>query len=355
MTNKFRSAIAVSLSTLLIFLSLIGDVLGYEQTERKEVAGHVVLRTLYGNYDGIGVGSIRSIFQSRDGRVWIFADSCDYVPDDISRLLVYDEMQNRFEYTRLGSNWSDMGQTLDGRMWVWSRMDDDKTVRFYDGQRWKRLNPPFWPSKRVPGVDIRRAFMGRDGKIWFLRNKTLRSYDGYNWKSYANLPSLTGGICEVLEDSEGYIWIGASGGVFRLDPAKNEWRIIRKLPEIRSQLMYEDRKGRIWFYYSRGEMCVYDKATGISQFFKLDDHLPKSAGEADVGSIDIYSIYEEKAGRMMFGTDEGLVTFMENENKWELFTRKNSVLPANHIACIIEDQAGRIWLGTGKGIMVLDR
>jgi len=355
MSNKFRSIITILLSTLLISLSLIGSVLGHEQTEGKEVAGHVVSRTLYGNYDGISVGSIKSIFQSRDGRFWIFADSYDYVPDDISTLLVYDETQNRFEYTGFKSNWSSIGLTLDGRMWVWSMMDEDKSVRVYDGKRWNRSEPLFWPAKRTPGIDIRIIFTGRNGKLWFLHNGMLQSYDGYKWKSYASLPSITGGIGGALEDSEGKVWIGGSTEVFRFDPAKNEWSVIRELPRIRSQLIYEDRKGRIWFVYSRGEMRVYHKETGSSRLLKLRDHLPKNAGEVDSGFIYTYSIYEDKSGRMMFGTDEGLLTFIESENKWELFTRKNSVLPANHVMCILEDQAGRIWLGTGKGIVVLEQ
>jgi ligand-binding sensor domain-containing protein len=57
---------------------------------------------------------------------------------------------------------------------------------------------------------------------------------------------------------------------------------------------------------------------------------------------------------MMFATARGLVTYVESTKKWELFTSKNSALPVDVVAAIMEDRSGKTWLGAGHHILVLE-
>jgi len=65
-------------------------------------------------------------------------------------------------------------------------------------------------------------------------------------------------------------------------------------------------------------------------------------------------IFEDKYGQILFATMQGLITFLGNENKWELLTSENSYLPGEVVTCIFEDKDSKLWLGTGQGIVVLE-
>jgi ligand-binding sensor domain-containing protein len=57
---------------------------------------------------------------------------------------------------------------------------------------------------------------------------------------------------------------------------------------------------------------------------------------------------------MLFATERGLVTFLESEKKWAVYSSQNSGLPDDYITALMEDRAGRILLGTNRGVVVLE-
>jgi ligand-binding sensor domain-containing protein len=223
-------------------------------------------------------------------------------------------------------------------------------------------------------------FPGRDGKLWFSIKNALAAYDSQHWVSHIKLSEALGSDSSVsiragLQDSERRVWLATSEGIVRFDERKQKCDILDPFQEkaeagddfeysIYARMMiargiyhiYEDRRGRIWWAATAGPVnpiLVYDKGNGSWSHYELGKHLP--AGLRADGNIGLTVMYQDKDGRMMFGTSVGLLTFTETENKWELFTPHNSGLPDALIICIFEDQAGRIWLGTGKGIVVLEQ
>lgn len=177
-----------------------------------------------------------------------------------------------------------------------------------------------------------------------------------------------------LQDSEGNIWLATSDGIARFNESRHEWSILDPFEQkvnVGPQLgrsvyadaqvidgvynIYEDRTGRIWFASAvlPGFHFSFDKHTKSWAHYRLVDHLP--AIRPNDARLGLTEMYQDRFGRMMFGTNLGLLTFTEAENKWELYTRENSGLPDSLITTIFEDRSGRIWIGTGKGIVVLER
>lgn len=117
--------------------------------------------------------------------------------------------------------------------------------------------------------------------------------------------------------------------------------------------IYEGRKGRVWFASAvSGSYFSYDKHTESWAHYTLADFLPRSVPkDVDPG---LTKMYQDRFGRMMFGTKIGLITFNEHDKEWQILNTENSVLPDNRITTIFEDRSGRIWVGTGAGIVVLE-
>ena len=67
----------------------------------------------------------------------------------------------------------------------------------------------------------------------------------------------------------------------------------------------------------------------------------------------INAIFQDRDGRMMFGTNRGLFVMKETSEKPVVYTEANSALPFRDVRCIMGDKDGKIWIG-GKGIVVLE-
>src|SRR5262249_53574679 len=132
----------------------------------------------------------------------------------------------------------------------------------------------------------------------------------------------------ALQDSEGYIWLGADRGILRLDQMKREWKLY-PLPKnlIQAALVYEGRDRRLWVADLYGGVAGDDKLNNIWATHRVCDPNPRKRDFAGSPGYSINAIYQDKAGRVLFGTFDALVAFTERDNKWDHFTANNSVLP----------------------------
>ncbi|NIT57188.1 MAG: histidine kinase, partial [Aliifodinibius sp.] len=106
-------------------------------------------------------------------------------------------------------------------------------------------------------------------------------------------------VDSILEDRDGIIWLGGSGGVAKF-------------------------LGR--------PFTTYKKADGL-------------------GSNNVRPILRDKQGFLWVGTFDGLSRF--NGKKWYNFTTKDG-LNHNHIWCLFEDSRGILWIGNLKGLNYFD-
>lgn len=338
----------------------------------KELAGHRVL-AVYGKQEDGRSPRCKVIFEDRTGVYWA---------GTFGGLKRYDEKSDRWnDEIRVPWNVDFILQSADGKLWFGCRYLRDKdapTLVSFDGKEWRNIESLPTTKRRVrPGAPT-VLFPGCKDELWFARGNGLLAYDAQDWSGAIEVSEAIGSEFPVsiragLYDSRGDIWLATSEGIVRFDGQSQEWRIVNPdgykgvLSEpalnIYSRLqivdgiygIYEDRKGRIWFASAgwSGFHLVYDRGDNSWRCYKLVDELSRILGRT--ATTGLTSMYQDRPGRMMFGTNLGLLTFTETENKWELFTRENSGLPDSLITTIFEDRSGRIWIGTGKGIVVLER
>lgn len=165
----------------------------------------------------------------------------------------------------------------------------------------------------------------------------------------------------LLEDSDGFFWIGTKHGLIRYDGY--EQKVFRKGPGSIStdwvKAIDEDADGELWIGSQGGGVDRYNKKTGI---FKNYRHDPEDPGSLSFNNItqSPQAIFADKSGCIWVATYGGGLNRIEK--KTETITRfvndpdDSSTIAGNVVTSILEDSRGRLWVGTfGKGLDEFDR
>jgi signal transduction histidine kinase/streptogramin lyase len=194
------------------------------------------------------------------------------------------------------------------------------------------------------------------GSLWFdSDNKTIYRADANNpnpqaLKSFEADFNLTewGGYPLVITDHEGGLWLGGVERLARL--WHGEFHVVSSeegLPQINPLSFFVDSRGWFWIGTRNG---------GVAATREPGAEHPKFVNyyaEPNLSSDSVYSITEDRFGRMYFATTRGLDRFDPKTNEWRHFTAKDG-LAGNRILQLRRDRAGNIWAATSAGVSRLD-
>jgi ligand-binding sensor domain-containing protein/DNA-binding CsgD family transcriptional regulator len=191
--------------------------------------------------------------------------------------------------------------------------------------------------------------------VFFLLCNCVTAQSSYYFEPITvnnGLPHQT--IYRVLQDKKGFMWFGTRRGLLRYDGYN--CRSFGEMPDNTTSFLgkeihalLEDKKGNLWVGTYSGDLFVRD-ATG--RFKCLND---TTLFKALIGKR-IQSFFEDNAGRIWIGTlDAGLVVYDPKNKTSAHFTSLNSALLNNSIFAFAQDQTGRVWVaGAGEGINYFD-
>jgi signal transduction histidine kinase/ligand-binding sensor domain-containing protein len=210
----------------------------------------------------------------------------------------------------------------------------------------------------VQGAAPKRVCVYEDdsGGLWFdSDNKTILRADANNpnshvVKSFQADFNLTewGGYPLMITDHDGGLWLGGVERLARL--WHGEFHLVSSmegLPQINPLSFYADSRGWFWIGTRNG---------GVAATREPGAEHPKFVNyyaEPNLSSDSVYSITEDKFGRMYFATTRGLTRFDPKTNEWRHFTTKDG-LAGNRILQLRRDRAGNIWAATSAGVSKLD-
>ncbi len=147
-------------------------------------------------------------------------------------------------------------------------------------------------------------------------------------------------VRNVKQGRNGTILIASSfAGVFRYD-GKSFTNLTSKIGPRRYWNVLEDRRGYLWFATTDSGVYQYNG--------KSFRHFTTREGLAGNG---VFSIYEDRAGNIWFGTGEGASRY--DGKSFRNLTTKDG-LSNNSIHTILEDRTGKLWFGTGGDACVYD-
>ena len=208
------------------------------------------------------------------------------------------------------------------------------------------------PGPRLRGIRSRCAHRGhRPPTAWvavfielalLLALKPETRADGYSrrvWQTQDGLPQDT--INALVQTSDGYLWIGTSGGLVRFDGFRFTIFDRENTSALREESVYSlycGRDGTLWIGTEGGGLVRYQ--AGTFRRFAASEGLTN-------GFVRV--IYEDHGGILWIGTDRGLFRFYGGK-----LTRVDNQagIPSMSVHAMHEDNKGSLWVG-GSGLVVL--
>lgn len=200
-----------------------------------------------------------------------------------------------------------------------------------------------------PSVDLTALLRDRNNRIWVTSSRgdvfILDERKGILEELEDRSPSVADGVFNLLEDTEGRIWIPTYGnGVSVFDPTNNTVRNIPALAGKACVEMMQDSDGLIWLTTFQGMFILDLKANRLKKI--QPEHgllnnaaigvLQTKAGKIWIASVNGLTIIDRKEGTVKYlGTAQGILT-REAENS---------------LAGLMEDSSGKIWVGSNKGMV----
>ncbi|MCK4543831.1 MAG: SUMF1/EgtB/PvdO family nonheme iron enzyme, partial [Spirochaetales bacterium] len=234
---------------------------------------------------------------------------------------------------------------------------------------------------------VAAIFQDSRGFMWFGTQMELTRFDGFDYKTYMNVPfdenSLSGNaVYSLLEDSFGNFWVGTAEDLCLFNREREVFIHYVHKPEDPSSIpagrvfsLFEDKtmltKRRsaqqalippyderstppdvLWIGTDSG-FCVYDREKDAFELV-----LPDPGTVSDFYA-DNYPVYVDISGTKWLGTSQGLYKLTSRDDyQFEHFAhdpKDPSSLGTNEVTSITGDQSGNLWIGTwGDGVNKLD-
>lgn len=161
----------------------------------------------------------------------------------------------------------------------------------------------------------------------------------------------------LLQDSQGFIWIGTKDGLNRYDGY--EFEIFRRDPNAPEtglsnghiNDLLQDDNGQIWVATGGGGLNVFDPRTRSFRVYRTGG--PKGVG---LPSDHVVRLLIDREGYLWVGTARGLSRFNPETERFTpmLFVPTNqSYGSPTMIKNLLEDHQGNLWIGTNSGLYIM--
>jgi ligand-binding sensor domain-containing protein len=161
----------------------------------------------------------------------------------------------------------------------------------------------------------------------------------------------------VLADPRGWIWVGTMRhGLSRMDAASGEIVVYRhddfdagSISDDRVYALWLDADGSLWIGTGNG-LDRLDPESGDIKHYPINS----SGGDDDVR---VLAIRRDSRGDLWVGTAEhGLVRLDETDGSRQVYRHdavESRSLASDRVEVIYEDSAGRLWIGTNNGLHLM--
>ncbi|USX15303.1 ATP-binding protein [Oxalobacteraceae bacterium OTU3CAMAD1] len=197
---------------------------------------------------------------------------------------------------------------------------------------------------------ITRVIQDRQGFIWIGTQAGLNRFDGYRVTVFKNDPgnphSLLDNYVQALyEDAGGRLWVGSKGGLDRYDPSTGGFvHQAVKTGNLAVTNIIGDGKDGLWLTTSEGLQHLDIKSGKVRTL----RHAP-----ADPDSISddrVNAVARDKSGNLWIATASGLEMLPPGAAKFLHLTPRQGSAPANNITSLSVGPDGVVWAGAMAGL-----
>jgi len=337
----------------------------------------------YSIADGLPSSHISHIMQDTRGYLWLATDGglCRFdgeqfviyttqegLPSNNLTYVLEDQNQNIWIATRENGVCRFDGNTFttfttrhglgDNQTWViyedhqnhlWFGTDGGATE--YDGKRF--IHYDYKEDKHAP-ILVHDIVEDAQNRLWFASREGLYNFDGQTFNGWAyDDERPQNDIRKLLYDTNGNLYGGMAKGVFQFDHTQNpDTPFVTPSfqdSNLAAKELFEDSQGNLWlstlgdYQKEEGGIGVYQIQPGKIELFTSEDGL---------GGNNILSIFEDREGRLWFGTAKGGLSRYDGLY-FTNFTEHHG-LASNDVRNIYQDAQNRLWFATSKGISFYD-
>jgi len=294
---------------------------GLEGLSRKNQSG--VQR--FGLHEGLVSNDVRSLFEDRDGAMWIGTIS------GLQRLRrgAFVAYSKRDGLTGFAPQYDAIFEAADKSIWTGTLQDG---ISVFRNGTWKTFGPE---------VGVRRGQVRGFVEDGVMPIVAIADYGLFRWngKKYAKLPGLPEGyITSPLRTADDSIWfIIVRQGVYRLHDGKlDHFDAAQGLTDPRVWCLLPDHNGGLWAGANTG-------------LFHLVNNRWTQEYPAFHGTV--FTLAYRSFGELLAGTTTGVVVF--SANTFKAFGRKEGLL-SDPVLQLVEDREHDIWIATAAGLSSID-
>ncbi len=215
----------------------------------------------------------------------------------------------------------------------------------------------------LPDANVRAQIQDRNGIIWIsIESAGLCRYDGHRFNLFQHIDDDSTSISsnfinEIAEDNEGYLWLATDHGLNKFDPKTkkalcffNESENDISIPDNVCQSVYVDKAGTLLVGTENGLAVKEANSNYFKHFFAV------TGSSLFSKRISIISITGGENGMYWLGTNKGMILFNRKTGQYKRWmNNKDKKLEANEpihnrIMTITPDNNGYLWVGTHRGL-----
>jgi len=320
----------------------------------------------FGADQGLTNGFVRSIFEDRNGMLWVGTDrglfrldhdllarvdGKDGIPE-LNVLSICEDRQGQLlvggwgllvlgpsgpNYYTSSESLADnsirtIRQSSDGAIWIGTISGLRKLEHGIVGN-------PFASPKIISGVNICVITESRMGQVWVgSYGHGLMRFQGSHIEKFSAPASLPhNNVLSLFDDGEDDIWVGTQGGLLRLSPSSASTITTADGAPQSINTIYQDPRGTLFVAALNGQLFQVSGQT-----------LVPVALPNEVSSLPVRNVFRDSSGSLWMGTDGQGTVRLTNGNAVR-YTMKQGLVN-DFVRAFCEDRDGSLWIGTDGGL-----
>lgn len=215
-------------------------------------------------------------------------------------------------------------------------------------------------AEGLPTNSILSLLQDHEGYLWIGTNNGLVRYDGYEFQLFKPDPTDSTSIADrriyaLFEDRNQSVWVGTHAGLSRYDRANGHFESFRQNPENPNSLqgdlvraLAEDSQGHLWVGTLGGGLHRFDPTSRSFTAFRQD-----ASSSSHLADDQVLSLHVDEEGMIWIGTASGTLQRFNPETEtfrtkpYDTSQEGGGQYP---IYAIQEDVNGNLWIGTHYGL-----
>ncbi len=216
----------------------------------------------------------------------------------------------------------------------------------------------------------RRSYLWWISLVWVLcGGRSHAQTSEWSWEYFGPEQGLGMSFLDIIQDSRGFIWLGASNGLYRYDGYK--FQSFKKYTNRSTGLssdwvwdLEEDARGNIWIATYDGGINLWERATGRFRHFRHEPGNPQS-----LSGDKVFKILPDKQGQVwaVVVQDKNGVPVLDKLDPATGWVRRYRHEPGNPISLssdtisvsafqamqlhpLCMDANGSVWVATHNGL-----